>query len=438
EAGLKPQSNSSPYAVTKGRSSTTERLRCRGGAFAFSRCSGFRRRTLHTRGANLLDLFQALLLFVRSNSDELEHRLSDAQAAFQFVNRISVRGQREEDVLTILKLLHVIGQATLAHLLRVLHGSARAAGVVLQRADQLVHVFLQQVRPHNKHYFVRTLHRLSKSLLPSTWYLVFGSRHFRKTGLQVPIPNTTYHISTSAFLGSLAGFVLAVKPVHGRRNSFANDHVHGLRRHVQRFVHCYKLRLAERREDVLCSALPRVVWRDSDPYTGNLFGLQRIDDGLHSVVPGGRAALSNPNHSQRQVQFVIDDDQVLFRIGFILSHQLQHRHAAQVHVGLRLGQKDLFIPQPASAGERLAVPVVDRHAALLGDPVNRQKADVVRRELILDTGIAQPDDQLHAAYFFAGAGSPSPWASCFPFLMTSGSAGAAAAPSTAASAAGAT
>src|SRR6185437_5637623 len=386
EAGLKPQSNSSPYAVTKGRSSTTERLRCRGGAFAFSRCSGFRRRTLHTRGANLLDLFQALLLFVRSNSDELEHRLSDAQAAFQFVNRISVRGQREEDVLTILKLLHVIGQATLAHLLRVLHGSARAAGVVLQRADQLVHVFLQQVRPHNKHYFVRTLHRLSKSLLPSTWYLVFGSRHFRKTGLQVPIPNTTYHISTSAFLGSLAGFVLAVKPVHGRRNSFANDHVHGLRRHVQRFVHCYKLRLAERREDVLCSALPRVVWRDSDPYTGNLFGLQRIDDGLHSVVPGGRAALPNPNHSQRQVQFVIDDDQVLFRIGFILSHQLQHRHAAQVHVGLRLGQKD----------------------------------DVVRRELILDTGIAHPDDQLHAAYFFAGAGSPSPSASCFPFLMTSG------------------
>src|SRR6185437_1723746 len=109
------------------------------------------------------------------------------------------------------------------------------------------------------------------------------------------------------------------------------------------------------------------------------------------------------------------------------------------HVGLRLYQQDFIFSDPASAGERLTVPVVHHRASIFGQPVNRQKTDVVRRELILDTGIAQTDDQLHAAYFsFAAGSAPSSSASCLPFLMTSGSAGAAAAASAAASGVGAT
>ena len=40
------------------------------------------------------------------------------------------------------------------------------------------------------------------------------------------------------------------------------------------------------------------------------------------------------------------------------------------------------------------------HAALFGNAVHRQKTHVVRSELVLDARIAEPDDQLHSAYFF--------------------------------------
>src|SRR4029078_5528639 len=69
---------------------------------------------------------------------------------------------------------------------------------------------------------------------------------------------------------------------------------------------------------------------------------------------------------------------------------------------------------------------------MLGYSVHGKKADIVGRELVFDTRISQPNDQLHRGYFFslpAGAFSASAPSSvsCLPFLMTSGSAGPAAA-----------
>src|SRR5262249_60263141 len=99
--------------------------------------------------------------------------------------------------------------------------------------------------------------------------------------------------------------------------------------------------------------------------------------------------------------------------------------------GLRLRQQVLFVSDPGAGGQRLAVPVIDHYAALLGDAIHRQKADIVGGELVFDPRIAQPNDQLHRRYFLAGGGAaagsaPSSSASCLPFLMTSGPAGAAA------------
>src|SRR6266571_724340 len=153
-------------------------------------------------------------------------------------------------------------------------------------------------------------------------------------------------------------------------------------------------------------------------------------------MPGRRTPRPDPYHSQRQVKLVINHDQVPLRFNFILPGQFHHRHAAQVHVGFRLGQQDLFVSKPGPGRQRLAVPVIAHHTALLGNPVNREKADIVGRELVLDTRISQPNDQLHRGYFFAGGAfsvsAPSS-VSCLPFLMTSGSAGPAAAASAVAS-----
>src|SRR5689334_9674574 len=90
--------------------------------------------------------------------------------------------------------------------------------------------------------------------------------------------------------------------------------------------------------------------------------------------------------------------------------------------------------------------VVNHHSALFRQPVDLQKADIMRRKLVFDARIAKPHAQFHAGYFLPSgflaspflASAPSSSVSCLPFLMTSGSAGVAPASAAAASGVGAT
>src|SRR5215469_16427748 len=152
-----------------------------------------------------------------------------------------------------------------------------------------------------------------------------------------------------------------------------------------------------------------------------------------------RRAAPRPHtqRSKRQVEFVVEQHQIAFRLRFVFLYQLAHRHAAQIHVGFGLGQHDIFVADARPRRLGVAVAIVHHHTALFGNAVHRQKPQVVRCELVLDARIAEPDDQFHAAYFFFSAFSAfscfsppsaaSPSASCLPFLMTSGSATAASA-----------
>jgi hypothetical protein len=42
----------------------------------------------------------------------------------------------------------------------------------------------------------------------------------------------------------------------------------------------------------------------------------------------------------------------------------------------------------------LAIP--DFNPKPVGDPIDRQKPEIVRRELVLDSGVSQTDNQFHA------------------------------------------
>src|SRR6185503_4579222 len=57
-----------------------------------------------------------------------------------------------------MELAHGVGQAALAHLLDILHLSARRGDCVLQRGDQFVLVLFRHIRPDNKHQFISTIH----------------------------------------------------------------------------------------------------------------------------------------------------------------------------------------------------------------------------------------------------------------------------------------
>src|SRR5215469_6879256 len=186
---------------------------------------------------------------------------------------------------------------------------------------------------------------------------------------------------------------------------------------------------------------------------------QRPDDRLHAVVSRRTASLTDADRAHGQVQFVVNHQQIGLSFQPMRLKQLANREPAQIHVRLGLGQEHGIVGDRDPAGERPAVPVSHLYPEIAGDAIHRQEAEIVRRELIFDSGIAQSNDQFHArsqaattpgsarpdrrkrlplrgSYFFSffsafsgfsGAASAPSSVSCLPFLITSGSAGAAAA-----------
>src|SRR5262245_16569263 len=265
---------------------------------------------------------------------------------------------------------------------------------------------------------------------------------------------------------------LAVKAIHRRRRAFFQNHVHRLCSGIEHFVNNFQLRLTERRQNVVDAIRDFMIRRNPQPYAQDLLRTQGIQDRFHPVMPRRAPALANPNPAQRQIQLVVNHDQVTLWLDLVFRHQFMHRQPAQVHVGLWLSQQDLFRANHGASRQSPAVPVANFHAVSLRQTINRQETQVMRRELILNPRVAQPDyqfqEQLSAissqlaassnyggqpvattsdyadaigldqrptardyffsfSFFSAGAASApsSPSASCLPFLITSGSAGAA-------------
>src|SRR6476660_7448226 len=83
----------------------------------------------------------------------------------------------------------------------------------------------------------------------------------------------------------------------------------------------------------------------------------------------------------------------------MLRHQFTNRHAAQVHEGLWFRQQDLLVADFCPRRERMTLAISYFHAAVVRDAVNGEKAQIVRRELVFNARIAQPDNQFHARSF---------------------------------------
>ncbi len=104
----------------------------------------------------------------------------------------------------------------------------------------------------------------------------------------------------------------------------------------------------------------------------------------------------NPQRAQRKIQLVLNYDQVRFRLGLVFLYELPHRDATQVHERFRLGQQHRLIRDHGPHRQRPALPVSYIQPQASRDSINRQKAQVMRRELVLDTRISESDDQFHA------------------------------------------
>src|ERR1700677_4879468 len=112
-------------------------------------------------------------------------------------------------------------------------------------------------------------------------------------------------------------------------------------------------------------------------------------------MPIRRTTFANPNRAQRKGKFVIENKDVLRR-NLKLLNQIGYRKPAQIHKRLRLCPQNIFPCKFCPCRKRPSPAIGENHTAILRDAIHSKKASVVRRELILDTGVAEPDDQLHA------------------------------------------
>ena len=91
-------------------------------------------------------------------------------------------------------------------------------------------------------------------------------------------------------------------------------------------------------------------------------------------MPSRTAPLPNANRAQRQIQFVINDDQIRLRLELMLCQQLAQGQAAQVHVGLRLGQENLLVTDNGPGSQCPAIPVSHVHAPFVGEAIDGEKS----------------------------------------------------------------
>src|SRR5277367_4573665 len=243
-------------------------------------------------------------------------------------------------------------------------------------------------------------------------------------------------------------FDALVKARHGLAYTVGQNHFDCFGRFHRHLRGDFAFRLAHHAENVVGHVAQRMLRLHSEPDASEFVGSEGTDDRIQAVMAAGAAALANPKHAPWQHGFIAEHDQI-FGPAFVTLEQHPNRATAQIHERLRLGEYHIFAGQLADAHLRFRFGPRDSNSGPLSDGVDREKADVVRRPVVLRALIAEANDHFHSklqpmAYFFfsdfsalagASAASPSPSSSFLPFFITSGSAGAASAV-TAASAAG--
>ena len=105
-------------------------------------------------------------------------------------------------------------------------------------------------------------------------------------------------------------------------------------------------------------------------------------------MPRRTAPLPDANRTQRQIKLVVNHNQVPAHIDLMFRYQFHHRKPTQVHVGFRLGQDRRFTGDGCPRGQRSALAIPNFNPKAVGDSIDRQEPEIMRRELVLDSRVA--------------------------------------------------
>lgn len=183
-----------------------------------------------------------------------------------------------------------------------------------------------------------------------------------------------------------------MKPLLRGDETVLHDCLHGIRRRFEHERELLLFRGAEVAKHEVRRVLP--TWRaaDSDPHAHELVCAEGRDYVAQSVVAAVAAAELEPHCLERQIEFVVDDDEPL---GWQLEvlEQVRDRAAGSIHVAVSPGKHELVRSELylGDHGVRLVALELRRESrAEFGDDVLPR---VVSIRDVAGTGVTEPDYQ---------------------------------------------
>src|SRR5580765_5379388 len=122
--------------------------------------------------------------------------------------------------------------------------------------------------------------------------------------------------------------------------------------------------------------------------TNKLLRFQTIDDRSEPVLPAVRALRPNAYRSEGQRQVVRDHYEPFDRPVFFRD-QAAYGLAAQIHIGLRLGQFDRLIVNDAASYQRPALFTLYLRLKLRRQQIDEHKPEIVSRLCVFRAWITQ-------------------------------------------------
>src|SRR4051794_3538445 len=151
-------------------------------------------------------------------------------------------------------------------------------------------------------------------------------------------------------------------------------------------------------EDEVRRVLPARGPADADPHAEVVAGAHRAADRPQPVVAALPASALEPDRGERDVQLVVDDDEV-GHVEVVVVEQAADRAARLVHIGRRTGQDHAPAGQPALTGQRARTGALaggQPDAGAVGQLVEHHRADVVPVARVARTRVAEADDEERA------------------------------------------
>jgi hypothetical protein len=147
-------------------------------------------------------------------------------------------------------------------------------------------------------------------------------------------------------------------------------------------------------QDEICWILLTWGSADSEPESGDVFGREFPEDIGEAFLAAGGSGGAPAEFSEREVQVVADDEDVL-RVDLKVPRELDDGVTAEVHEGQGFDEQNFGGVLEAFLDFRLKPELGSRSIPAGCEFGNDIEANIVSGFCILLAGISEPDDQLH-------------------------------------------